>query len=159
MRAWGAANKERVNEERRVKYAADAERRVKITARVRAYQASLSEDAKRERAARRRDRVNETARAYYKKKRDQVLATNHAYRARVQGAAGADYTTSAHISSRWQMWGGMCRFCGEPATCTDHRIPLARGGSHFPANLVPACTSCNNRKHDKTEREFLVVLA
>jgi hypothetical protein len=28
----------------------------------------------------------------------------------------------------------------------DHVKPLARGGSNWPANLRPACKSCNSRK-------------
>jgi 5-methylcytosine-specific restriction endonuclease McrA len=76
-------------------------------------------------------------------------------RARRLGAAGADYTTDALIAARVDMWGGLCRYCGKDYESIDHRIPLARGGSHWPANLVPACMSCNSRKGTMTESEFL----
>lgn len=36
----------------------------------------------------------------------------------------------------------------------DHKTPLSRGGKHTKENIVPACTSCNCRKHDKTWEEF-----
>lgn len=36
----------------------------------------------------------------------------------------------------------------------DHVIPVARGGSNWPANLVPACNSCNSKKHAKSVEEF-----
>ena len=36
----------------------------------------------------------------------------------------------------------------------DHRIPLTRGGTDWPNNIVIACLDCNFRKHDKTPAEF-----
>lgn len=70
-------------------------------------------------------------------------------RARKRQAAGYDYTTAQHIKWRWEMWGNKCWICGAPATCTDHVIALANGGSHWPANLRPCCTLCNSRKGAK----------
>lgn len=37
---------------------------------------------------------------------------------------------------------------------TDHRIPLARGGSNTLENLVAACYVCNHAKNNMTEEEF-----
>lgn len=80
-------------------------------------------------------------------------------RARSQGAAGSH--TQAQWLARVALHGWCCRYCREsltPATLTmDHAIPLSRGGSEWPANLVPACGSCNSRKQRKTLREFLGV--
>lgn len=41
-----------------------------------------------------------------------------------------------------------CAYCGsKPKVLTiDHVIPLSKGGPHVPANLVPACPSCNSSK-------------
>jgi 5-methylcytosine-specific restriction endonuclease McrA len=41
---------------------------------------------------------------------------------------------------------GVCRMCGAAATCVDHIIPLARGGSDEYTNLQAACATCNARK-------------
>lgn len=55
-----------------------------------------------------------------------------------------------------------CTYCGcQPGAQKihiDHAIPLSRGGSDAWHNLVPACESCNLRKHAKTPEEFLASL-
>ena len=41
----------------------------------------------------------------------------------------------------------------------DHRVPLSRGGTNSIDNILPACRSCNGRKHAMTEAEFRALLA
>lgn len=36
----------------------------------------------------------------------------------------------------------------------DHVLPASRGGGYTSENIVPACGSCNSRKHNKTPEEF-----
>jgi 5-methylcytosine-specific restriction endonuclease McrA len=36
----------------------------------------------------------------------------------------------------------------------EHMTPLARGGRHTAANVIPSCQPCNARKHTKTAAEF-----
>lgn len=36
----------------------------------------------------------------------------------------------------------------------DHVVPLSRGGSHNPGNLVSACLSCNQRKGSMLPLDF-----
>jgi hypothetical protein len=36
----------------------------------------------------------------------------------------------------------------------EHQTPLARGGTHNLANLVPACRRCNMTKHTRTVEEY-----
>lgn len=44
---------------------------------------------------------------------------------------------------------GLCLYCRvSRARVWDHFYPRAAGGEHAPANLVPACTPCNNIKQD-----------
>ena len=38
----------------------------------------------------------------------------------------------------------------------DHKIPISRGGSNKPGNLVVACEECNNEKADLTHDEFFL---
>jgi fatty-acyl-CoA synthase len=41
------------------------------------------------------------------------------------------------------------RVCTGTATSWHHVTPLARGGGHARANLVPACGNCNSSKRDR----------
>ena len=56
-----------------------------------------------------------------------------------------------------------CAYCGcELNTDTitiDHDIPIARGGTNCIKNLIPACHSCNSRKHTRTAKEYLAILS
>jgi 5-methylcytosine-specific restriction endonuclease McrA len=51
-----------------------------------------------------------------------------------------------------------CVYCARPLDLSvatlDHVIPLAKGGTHHPGNLVAACTSCNRLKGDLMPHEF-----
>jgi 5-methylcytosine-specific restriction endonuclease McrA len=47
-----------------------------------------------------------------------------------------------------------CAYCGRPFSddlpvTIDHVHPIARGGHHTAANVVPACKPCNSRKKDR----------
>jgi 5-methylcytosine-specific restriction endonuclease McrA len=50
--------------------------------------------------------------------------------------------------------GDTCHYCQNQAETLDHKIPFARGGTDDPANLVPACFTCNRRKGVKGYEEF-----
>ena len=70
-----------------------------------------------------------------------------------RGASGA--FTEEQLSARIVYYGGRCFYCNsDNATTIDHRIPISKGGTNWPSNLVPCCKSCNSRKRDKTETEF-----
>jgi len=53
----------------------------------------------------------------------------------------------------------VCRYCGcegESAAmwCVDHVVPLSRGGSNEPDNLVACCFPCNASKSDRLVSEW-----
>lgn len=56
---------------------------------------------------------------------------------------------AVRLQARIDYYGGRCWMCRAPWTCIDHVKPLSRGGSLWPANLRPACTSCNASKHNR----------
>ena len=48
-----------------------------------------------------------------------------------------------------------CQYCGEEnATTVDHVIPISRGGTDEPDNLVACCSRCNYQKKDKVGQFF-----
>jgi 5-methylcytosine-specific restriction endonuclease McrA len=103
---------------------------------------------------RRRESIRAWNAAYKKANPERGRAHTAKRRARLLNAPGADYTTAEHIEQRWALYGNCCVYCGAEATTTDHRIPLSRGGSHWPANLFPCCGWCNPSKGARTEREY-----
>lgn len=115
--------------------------------------------------ARRGDTIRAANRAEYQRNRERRLAASRRWReqnpdrvrqliraqnsaryARVKGAPG--HATAEQIQARWAYYGDRCWMCRAPATDTDHVKPLAAGGSNWPANLRPACSSCNREKSD-----------
>lgn len=50
--------------------------------------------------------------------------------------------------------GSACTYCGGVASGVDHVLPVSRGGTDDPKNLVPACHACNASKNDRTPNEW-----
>ncbi|TDE86011.1 HNH endonuclease [Deinococcus sp. S9] len=78
----------------------------------------------------------------------------HLYRARKMAAPGRH--TAEDVKRQLASQNGLCYWCQQPLETyqVDHLIPLARGGSNGPENIVCACQSCNSRKHAKMPWEF-----
>jgi 5-methylcytosine-specific restriction endonuclease McrA len=62
--------------------------------------------------------------------------------------------------SQWwlrQLNQGICHYCGNKFAAKeltmDHIVPLARGGTSTPGNIVPACRPCNRDKKLVTPAE------
>jgi 5-methylcytosine-specific restriction endonuclease McrA len=132
MRRWRARNPElRRERNRRYKRAAQLRDPVKINAQKAAYHAAHPE---------------------YKRAKD------HAYRARLRAAPGS--FTGRQWRELVEQWGNRCAYRGELGPLEpDHRVPLARGGTNFIENILPACRNCNAQKHKMTEEEFRARLA
>lgn len=88
-------------------------------------------------------------------KENPMLAVAFSHRRRVKLKAAKGSLSAEQILLRFKYHGNKCFYCGSLGKMTaDHRIPISRGGSNWPSNIVPACKSCNSRKHTKTETEF-----
>ena len=143
--AWCAANRERRAATKRTWWAVNREKMVAYRLANRERQAAT----RRAWHAANRERKAGTDRAWRAANPERPLAYNRQRRARKLGAIGSitsDQWTSIKAAYAWR-----CAYCGKkPASLTqDHVIPLSYGGSHTPANIVPACRACNSSKGDR----------
>ncbi len=108
--------------------------------------------------ARHKERLAPYFAAYIRAHRELRQAIGARRRTRELAAEG-DYTTGQWVALL-QSHAYRCAYCGaEGALEPDHRVPLARGGTNFIANILPACRRCNARKRLLTEEEFRARLA
>src|SRR3546814_7366163 len=73
---------------------------------------------------------------------------------RAQAVSSGGEFTAEDIDAMLAAQKKKCWYCGTKLTAyhVDHRIPLARGGSNGPENLVIACPACNLSKDRKSTR-------
>lgn len=116
-------------------------------------------DRERDRAAKRADYARRSlavraANARYARGHPQVARTKrHRRRARLVSAAGS--FTAAEWTALVNLYDGRCAYCGRSGPLeVEHRIPLSRGGRNSIDNILPACRTCNSRKHRLTDDEF-----
>lgn len=78
----------------------------------------------------------------------------HTRRARKLAAGGKHTVQDVKMQLTRQK--GRCYWCGQKLLKyhVDHVIPLARGGSNGPDNLVIACPTCNLKRGAKLPHEF-----
>lgn len=105
-----------------------------------------------------RARLNQSQRRYYRTHYDIHVRKMERRRARKAGVI-SDLT-----QKEWEIikavYGYRCAYCGKkPKLLTkDHIIPLLKGGGHTANNIVPACKSCNSRKHIARPPNFQPIL-
>lgn len=90
----------------------------------------------------------ERYRAYYKQ--------GEARRRARERAADGCFTTQ-DILTQYKHQRGKCYYCGKKVGKVyhvDHVVPLSRGGSNGPENIVIACPTCNMRKASKLPHEW-----
>ena len=116
----------------------------------------------RARATERRHADPEAYRAWQKRFRDknrdryrEMMRAGKATR-KARKAANGGRCTVADIEKMKSAQGGLCRWCRQPygRFHVDHVIPIARGGSSDPSNLVLSCSRCNQRRGSKLVEEW-----
>ena len=60
------------------------------------------------------------------------------------------------IAARFAVFGNCCAYCGSGDRLeADHVIPIKKGGMHIPANIRPACRTCNASKAGRRLADWL----
>lgn len=142
----------------RARWAADPEaqakdraRRAKNREKIRAYDRMR---AKRD-LAKKRPQVRAWLAANRERVRPLQRAASSRRRAKVLEVGGT--WTAADLEKAVQGQKGRCWWCSKRLGArvhADHRIPLARGGSNDPSNIVASCPTCNHSKGAKLPTEF-----
>jgi 5-methylcytosine-specific restriction endonuclease McrA len=106
--------------------------------------------------ARHSEELREASRRYHAERPVETRAYHHRRRALEASAPGTHTAADIRIqiSAQTDKKGVVrCWWCGcdiGDAYHIDHRVPLSKGGSNAPDNLVIACPTCNLSKSDKT---------
>lgn len=84
-------------------------------------------------------------------------------KARIKAAVGHHTRKDVIAQGERQNW--ICYWQGTNCTgyCKDnfhkdHKIPVNRGGSNDPSNIVVSCPNCNRQKGNKTPEEYTMYL-
>jgi 5-methylcytosine-specific restriction endonuclease McrA len=88
------------------------------------------------------------------------LAAMRRRRARKQQVPTLPFT-SEMAKIMYEAQDSRCYYCREELNGIydlEHKIPLFRGGSHTPNNIVLSCGSCNSRKWTMTDLEFFATM-
>lgn len=100
-------------------------------------------------------RKRELVRQYQIKHPVAVRAYANARRAKKLAAEGR--YTAEDVQRIYKAQKGKCYYCGAKVGRkyeVDHVVPLSRGGTNWPDNLVIACPSCNSSKNNKLSHEW-----
>lgn len=140
-RTYREANKEREAERARARYVANKEKILKRT--------HANHIANRERRI-------ETDRLWRLANKMAVRAKSHRRRALKLAAGGMH--TAEDIKRLYEAQRRKCYYCKSKLGSTyhvDHVVPLSRGGSNGPENLVISCVKCNLSKGDRLPHEWV----
>jgi 5-methylcytosine-specific restriction endonuclease McrA len=93
-------------------------------------------------------------RAWKRSHHEMVNASTRTRKAVIRGCTGTH--TADDVLAQFERQNGRCYWCG----CrlgpyhVDHVIPLSKGGSNGPENIVASCPPCNLSKNAKMPSEF-----
>lgn len=101
------------------------------------------------------EKTREKDRRWRENNRDKMLAQVERRRARMMEAQGE--FTGHDVIAMIKKTGRVCFYCGDNIKKfqIDHFIPLSRGGTNWPDNIVISCRSCNLRKGAKMPWDWM----
>lgn len=166
VQEWRSKNPKKARELSRRYYAKNPEKRREATRRWNAnnperrlqniyqYHAKHPDSSRRWRVQN-PERVRANARRLRAENPEKFRAYDNTRRARQLSAMGSH--TREDITAQYQRQKGRCYYCNcklDNGYHVDHVIPLSRGGTNDPSNLVIACPTCNQSKGAKLLHEW-----
>ena len=163
-------NREEICERGRERYRENREERIARSAEYRKEHLEEMRAKDRERYAANREAQQARRLAYYWTHYDEMREQNRQWikanpekcrakyskrRALERGNGGGH--TGADITAQYERQSGRCFYCGKKVGemyHVDHVVPLSKGGSNGPENIVIACPPCNLSKHAKHPMDF-----
>lgn len=158
MAEWRQANRDKVKAINKRHYQKNSDSLRKKGSEYYSKNSVAAKERARKYRANNKDKAYKTTREWVKRNRARVSAYSSKRRSLEANAEGN--CSPEKWINRLDYYGGRCVYCGSEVNITmEHRIPLSRGGTNWPANIVPACRSCNCKKNTKTEFEFKALLS
>jgi 5-methylcytosine-specific restriction endonuclease McrA len=99
---------------------------------------------------------SEQGKKAYAKSPAKAKAHAHRRRARIMAVGGS--FTAKDLELQYKAQKGLCWWCEVSIADgyeADHVVPISRGGSNDPRNIVLTCANCNRTKHAKMPFEWI----
>lgn len=103
-----------------------------------------------------REEIRARNRASYKRHPENAKASKARRKAKLYNAGGHFTAKDVRRIGELQNW--RCWWCGKKCRNKyhiDHRVPLSKGGTNWPDNLVITCSFCNLSKGNKLPEEWI----
>ena len=154
--AYRLANRERIKALKRANYESNRERNSERARQW--YENNKDHVARRKRIFKEANRelIRERLKKWHNANPTWRRAAENRRRARKLNADGC--YTALDVQRQYEAQKGICYYCKcqvDDSYQVDHVIPLARGGSNGPENLVIACANCNQSKGAKLPHEWV----
>ena len=148
------ANREKIAEQKKQYRKANPEKKAEYNKQYRKANREKTLEYQKQYRKANREKMAEYQKQYHKDNKEAYRLYSQKRRARKANAAG--HYTQEQLQARFDYHGNRCVYCGSEEDLTiEHLIPLSGGGTNWPANLAPACKSCNCGKGNrKTFVEF-----
>lgn len=150
-----AANQDRMIEKSRKWYHANKEKAAQRAKRYRAENIDAISEKQKEYRSNNKEKVAEYMKKWWRdnpEKRKEHKSRRRWLKKNAKGSHTAD-----DIKAQYKRQKGRCYYCDckvGKSYHVDHVIPLTRGGSNGPENIVIACQFCNISKKDKMPHEW-----
>lgn len=148
--------KERIRRYSAELYRKNREQRIEAVAQWRRDNPEKAAESRKREYQSAKEAIKQRAREWFQNNRDRVKLNLAARDARERNAPGK--FGIADLRKQYQKQDGLCFYCHAQLIdhgSIDHYIPLSKGGTNYPENIVLACWPCNNSKRALDPEVFI----